>query len=150
MEFSVFNTFFLIVIIWNAIMLIYLTYKRGRIPSIFPDIKLQRIIYKESFASGLNLDAKLKGHFSRCLKLVVTDSELWLTSFYPFTLFIDKAELEHRIVRSEISLIENEKHFLHNVFTISFTDKSGQSQRIRIIPSNAKQFAKAIDFDGII
>ena len=146
------NNFFMIwyfALGWAILSFSYLAYKRSKKPDLFSGTDSQVVIYKERFASASILDSKPKGNASNCLTIVVTQTEFWVTSFFPFNLILDKLGLELRIKRSNISSIEMEKRFFGKSFLITFVNTNGKTNRIRLFSKNFAKFAEAIGASAV-
>jgi len=70
----------------------------------FPKQSTVSVVFKELFASGSSHRNILTrfGGASRCLTVVVTTEELWITTFFPFTALAGFYDLEHRIALNNI------------------------------------------------
>lgn len=141
-----FNVFFVVCLVWPFMFFGYRLYKRKQKGSIFPDISKQTILFRETFASGKSLSTKLKGGASNCLKIVVTDKEIWTTSFFPFTAIIDMFGLENRILKENVLKWEEQKSFFGgNSVIITYRDNRNITKKLEIYSKHHKSFIEAID-----
>jgi hypothetical protein len=141
---------FAIAIVWNLIWFGRKWYLRNKRGSIFPKISPNEILFQEYTASGRSYKTwftKLGGA-RNCLKLIVTPTELWVTSWFPFNLLVDEFDLEHRIPKSRITNLILAKSFLSKSFLIKFVTEAGSPRQLQIWPTNWKQFIEALDPDG--
>src|SRR5437899_2356685 len=92
----------------GVIFLAYLVfvYLKGR--SLRPVLSPEAILFQERFASGHSLKNLLTrfGGASNCLRLVVTQDLVWVTSWFPFSLLAAFYDLEHVIPRNNIESVE--------------------------------------------
>jgi len=137
--------FFLVAVIWNVIFFGYFYYKRRQRYPLFPDEAEVTILHKENMASGRSHKSIFTkfGGAQNCLKIIVTNDELWVTSWFPFLLLVDKIDLEHRIPKTSILKVDEKKKFWRTVFEISF-NSGDKNEMIEIIPKYKEQFREAI------
>lgn len=143
-----FPVLFIIVLLWNLIAFGYIYYKRKKRGSIFPPVEESDIIFSEKTASGSshkNIFTKYGGA-GNCLKIIVTNDELWTTTWFPFTLIIDKIDLEHRIQKELITNIEKRTKLTKEGFIIHFKTENGTEKTVELYPKNNEAFAKVIGF----
>lgn len=112
--------------------------------SLFPDLENQKILYRENFASGRSL-AEKNGWASNILKIIVTEDELWITSGFPFNIFLNQWDLEHRIQRDRIFSIIPKKSFLFRSYILKFTDSQGVPKTLELIPKKRNEFERALN-----
>ena len=102
------------------------------------------VLYREYTASGRSQH----GEVENCLKLIVTPTELWTTSWFPFILFIDKQGLEHRIPKSKITKVTLTQSSLYTNVLIDFLTEGGAPNWIEILSRHHEKFIKALDLAG--
>ena len=125
--------------------------KRKRGP-LFPALLDAPILYQENFASGRshkNVVTRLGGA-SSCLKLIVTTNELWVTTFFPFTLFADFYDLEHRILKKNIVSVREARGFFGRRLIIEYINLDGQRAEIELIPRRYEKFKQALEASAIL
>ena len=113
-----------------------------------PNIAKEDIIYQEYFASGAsqkNILTKLGGA-RNCLRLVVTRDLLWVTSWFPFSLIAPIYDGVHVIPLPSISSVQPARFFGSDSLLLSYSDVSGRSHSLRLIPKNRERFLTAIQF----
>lgn len=111
-----------------------------------PNIAKRDIVYQEYFASGCsqkNILTKLGGA-RNCLRLVVTRDLLWVTSWFPFSLIAPIYDGVHVIPLPSISSVQPSRFFGSDSLLLSYTDKSGRSHTLRLVPKNREGFLTAI------
>ncbi len=113
-----------------------------------PNITNEDIVYQERFASGAsqkNVLTKLGGA-RNCLRLVVTRDLLWVTSWFPFSVIAAVYDLAHIIPLKSISSVQPARFFGSDSLLLSYSDISGRSHTLRLIPKNRERFLTAIQF----
>jgi hypothetical protein len=111
-----------------------------------PRFEKSDVIYQEWFASGAsqrNLFTKFAGA-RKCLRLVVTWDYLWVTSWFPFSLFTPVFDLEHVIPLGSIASVRYSSFFGSSCPLLTFTDGKGRSHTIRLWPKNPVAFVKSL------
>ncbi|MCW3096564.1 MAG: hypothetical protein JWL77_2182 [Chthonomonadaceae bacterium] len=138
--------------IWAVLSLSFIGYiitarKRRGPPSVSPTISPSRILYQENFASGRSLEDGITriGGAHNCLKLVVTQDELWVTALFPFSLFLGPYDLIHRIPKQKIlSVRESTRFLLGRRLLIEFTCPNGKTATLELAPKNVDGFLQAL------
>lgn len=113
-----------------------------------PKIAKGDIVYQEYFASGCsqkNILTKLGGA-RNCLRLVVTRDLLWVTSWFPFSLIAPIYDGVHVIPLPSISSVQPSRFFGSDTLLLAYSDVSGRSHSLRLIPKNRDRFLSAIQF----
>jgi hypothetical protein len=111
-----------------------------------PKIAKEDIVYQEFFASGAsqkNFLTKLGGA-RNCLRLVVTRDLLWVTSWFPFSLIAPIYDGVHVIPLPRISSVQPSRFFGSDSLLLSYTDDSGRTHTLRLIPRHRERFLTAI------
>ena len=109
-------------------------------------VRAERPVYQEWFASGhseKNLVTKFGGARS-CLRVVVTDRHLWVTSWPPFALLAPIYDLEHIIPLGSILLVERRRFLCWHSLVVTFADERGCTHTLRLIPRHPDQFLNAL------
>ncbi len=120
--------------------------KRKRGP-LFPALLDAPILYQENFASGRsrkNVITRLGGA-SYCLRLIVTTNEVWVTSFFPFTLFTDFYDLEHRILKQNIIAVREKSIIFTRLLIIAYINREGQRAEIELVSRCYDKFKQALE-----
>jgi hypothetical protein len=111
-----------------------------------PRIAKEDIVYQEFFASGAsqkNVLTKLGGG-RNCVRLVVTRDLLWVTSWFPFSLIAPIYDGVHVIPLPSISSVQPSRFAGSDSILLSYTDESGRSHTLRLIPKHQERFLAAI------
>ena len=111
-----------------------------------PKFSKQDVVYQEYFASGSSYKNFLTkiGGASNCLRLVVTDKVLWVTSWFPFSLFAALYDLEHVIPIQNLRSVEGTRTLGVQSLLLTYTDGGGKSHTLRIKPKNTAAFLDAV------
>lgn len=112
----------------------------------YPALAKAEIVYQEWFASGASQKNALTqiGGARNCLRLVVTDDLLWITSWFPFVLFAAAYDLEHIVPRERIASVELGRSFGIERLRLTYTDASGASHGVDLIPRDRARFLAAL------
>lgn len=138
-----FIAFMIICTAWPLLLGTFLFFRRKQKGEIFPDEETVKILHKECFASGKKTSGL--GHSNNCLKIVVTTNEVWITSWFPFNLFIGLLGLEHRIPQETIICITTPKSIRGNLFRIEFKDPNGVIKSLDIYSKNKRSLQSAVN-----
>lgn len=112
-------------------------------------IKPADIIYEEWYASGhskKNLLTRLGGA-RNCLRLVVTKDLLWVTSWFPFSLFTSFYDLEHVIPRTQIVSVRCSRALLLPSVLVTFRDVNGDEKILSLWPWKRTAFLNSLSTD---
>ena len=104
--------------------------------NVFPE-KAKAIIYQENFASG-----------SSHKNWMVTDTELWIRPFFPFSALAGVFDLNHRIPLEKITSISSNKIMFKHSILISYQDENDENHSVELIPRNFDKFNGALKFNG--
>lgn len=112
-----------------------------------PKFTKQDVVYQEYFASGGSLRNVLTkmGGANGCLRLVVTHDILWVTSWFPFSLFAVVYDLEHIVPLQSIRSIEGKTTMGIQSLQLTYVDGGGKSHALRIKPKNTQAFLDALE-----
>jgi hypothetical protein len=111
-----------------------------------PSIEPSDIIYQEWFASGhsrKNILSQLGGA-RHCLRLVVTEDLLWVTSWFPFSLFTAFYDLEHIIPKAQIVSVHRSRAFLFPSVLLTFRDARGAEHTLNLSPWRQAEFLRSL------
>ncbi|MCZ6877549.1 MAG: hypothetical protein O7G29_05345, partial [Acidobacteria bacterium] len=89
------------------------------------------------------------GGAGNCLKVVVTDEELWVVLVFPFSAFAEYVDLEHRVRKDDIIQMTERRIFFVRWFLIDFLGQDGQSHRVELCPKRWREFKEALGKVGI-
>ena len=112
-----------------------------------PEFNKQDVVYQEYFASGSsykNFLTKLGGA-NNCLRLVVTNKVLWITSWFPFSLLAALYDLEHVVPLNKIVSLETSSSFGKQGFLLTFSNQQGNTRVLRLRPKRMEEFVQALE-----
>lgn len=137
-----FAAFFLFALAWNVVGIALLLWRRSRRGPAFPSIETVNVAFRERFASGVSHLSWLTrfGRATNCLTVILTDSELWVTTFFPFTAFAGLFDLEHRIPTKVLVDVTQKGKSV----TIEFDTPDGDRRRIVLRLRRAHKFIAAL------
>jgi hypothetical protein len=95
---------FLFCFAWVIIGFGYRYYRHKQTGVVFPDVPAASIHFDERTASGCSYQTMFTrfGGARNCLHVTVTDTEVWIRTFFPFSALAQQFDLEHRIPRASI------------------------------------------------
>ena len=110
--------------------------------SRFPNRDSVRIIFEERWTSGCSRESLWTrlGGANKCLWIVVTDSELWVSPHWPFGFLGMPYDLEHRISKRAISKIERTKKSV----IVEFVRANGHAASLELRLRNTERFVDAL------
>jgi hypothetical protein len=118
--------------LWVCGCMAYMLWRRSHLGPHFPPISAVRVLFREDFASGRSYGLFWRrGHAANCLIVVVTDDEVWVTTFFPFTAFVWFGGLEQRIPRDAITGLTANRKRIDLEFTASDNSTCRLSLRLR-------------------
>ncbi len=134
---------FVLALVWTVAWFAFLLRRRARFGPRFPDRAQVHIIYEEAWASGNSLKSAFTryGGANNCLRVTVTDTELWTTMPFPFCALDQITDLAHRIDREAITHVE--PLFMRRVL-VAFTRDDGTPGRIILRLRKREQFLRAL------
>jgi hypothetical protein len=109
----------------------------------FPDRDQVNILFEERWTSGRSFKSLFTrlGGANNCLRVTVTDDELWIAPHFPFSAFAGKFDLDHRISRDAITRIEQNGRRI----TIEFALDAGEVRRVELRLRSPDGFRTAIE-----
>lgn len=111
-----------------------------------PRFTKEEIVFQEWFASGnsrKNLLTRIGGA-RNCLRLVVTRDFLWVTSWFPFSLFATFYDLEHVIPLGSITSVQPKRFLGRETFVLSFTMGNGTVRSLNLYPKKPEAFIQSL------
>lgn len=135
--------FFFAVAVATLAWRFYRRHKRG---IVFPPLESVRHVFHEGMASGSshkNWWTRLGGA-RNCLRVTVTDTEVWIRSFFPFSLLAGDFDLEHRIPLSSISSAELSNSAFRRFVLLDFNFADGSNRRIQLFLRDPDAFLSSL------
>jgi hypothetical protein len=114
-----------------------------------PRILKSEIKYQEWFASGCskkNIVTQLGGG-RNCVRLVVTQDLLWVTTWFPFLILAPAYDMEHVIPLQRITNIATKQVFKTTIIELTFIGKNDQPRTLILIPKYAQTFKQMIKLE---
>ncbi len=113
----------------------------------FPSLRSVRVLFHEGSASGnstRNLWTLLAGA-SRCLRVTVTESEVWTRPWFPFNVWPTFSNVTHRIPRDAIISAKIGNHGLRRgLMLFSFHDRKGRATLLLLRLRRPEAFLEAL------
>ncbi|HJS07234.1 MAG TPA: hypothetical protein VJ809_06220 [Pirellulales bacterium] len=121
----------------------FLLWRRSRRGPHFPDRDEVNVLFKEKWTSGRSCKSLFTrlGGANNCLRVVVTDNELWIAPHFPFSAFAGQFDLDHRISRDVIKNIEQNGRKV----TVEFAVEECQTRKVELRLRNPDAFVTAIE-----
>ena len=141
----VFDNFFLlfaIALVWNVVVVGFLLWKRKRRGLVLPRSTDPEVVFSERFASGSSHKSWITrlGGAKNCLTVIVTKSQLAITTFFPFTAFAGIYDLEHLIPLSDINGVAPRG----KITEIEFMRRDGTRCKVSLRLRNTGGFLQAL------
>lgn len=124
----------------------YLVWQWVRAQRMRPRFEPRDVVFQEKFASGCsqkNMITKLGG-VRHCLRLVVTRSVLWVTSWFPFSIFTRFYDLEHVIPLDAIVSVRRSTVLGRATLLLTFRDAEGKERILRLRPRHPEAFIQSL------
>jgi hypothetical protein len=121
-------------------------YKRAKRGSLFPKRESVNIRFEEKWTSGRSHRSFYTkvGGASMCLRVTVTDDELWIALHPPFNV-LEKSDLEHRIKKEAITNVITKG----NSTIVEFSRDDAEVGRIELYLRRPKEFLGALDLESL-
>lgn len=125
---------------------VYIIYKYVLAVQNRPRIQKADILYQERFASGNSTKNILTqiGRVNNCVRLVITEDLLWVTSWFPFSILAPVCDMEHVIPLDWITEVERKRGFVSNGIRLTYVDANGSTHSLKLAPRNEERFLRAI------
>src|SRR5262252_8064806 len=127
-------------------MCAYILYKYVLAAQNRPSIQKNDILYQEWFASGCSTKNILSqfGGGNNCVRLVITKDLLWVTSWFPFSLFAPACDMEHVIPLDWITEVEHNRGFVKGI-RLTYVGENGAVRSLELVPKNQEGFLRTIE-----
>jgi hypothetical protein len=104
------------------------------------------VVFQEWFASGCsqkNIITKIGGG-RNCVRLVVTKSSLWVTSWFPFSLIAPFYDMEHVIPLDAIVSVRSSGFLGRRTFLLTYRGVTGDPHTLRLLPRKPDDFTRSL------
>jgi hypothetical protein len=127
-------------------MCAYIIYKYVLAVQNRPRIQKADVLYQEWFASGCSMRNILTrlGGANNCLRLVVTRDMLWVTSWFPFSIFTALYDMEHVIPLDRITEVEPKRGSLRRGIRLTYAGANGAPHSLHLAPKDEEGFLRAM------
>lgn len=137
---------FVLVSLWVGVGIGWRWIRQKKSGLRFPKLPPERVRFEEWTASG----SSQKTAFTRlararnCLRITVTDDEVWVRPFFPFNLLAPELDLEHRIPRASITRVQPKEGSLYRTLLLEFQDPAGGAHRLSLNLKDPEGFLRAL------
>jgi hypothetical protein len=124
----------------------YLAWLYIRALKMKPRFVPTEVVFQEWFASGCsqkNILTRL-GSARNCLRLVVTRSFLWVTTWFPFSLILPFYDLEHVIPIEAILSVRRSSDFGMSGVLVTYQDATGDKHTLKLRPKQPDAFIRSL------
>jgi hypothetical protein len=124
----------------------WLVWRYARGVQARPRFEPADVVFQEWFASGCsqkNIITKIGGA-RHCLRLVVTNSFLWVTSWFPFSLIAPFYDMEHVIPLNTIISVRSASFLGSRTFLLTYRDSAGGTHTLRLLPKRPDDFIRSL------
>lgn len=133
--------------LWLVVGFSWQFYHYWKFRIVFPPLKSVHHLFHEGTASGSSGKNWLTriGGANNCLRVTVTDSEVWIRTFFPFNLLARSIDLEHRIPRESILAVERLSSVRRQrIVLLDFQLPDGGQRRLKLRLKNPQAFLAAL------
>ena len=141
-----FAVLFLFGLAWLTVNLAWRFYRHRQRGVSFPPLSSGQARFHEGAASG-NSDKNLFSRFggaSRCLRVTVTDDEIWIRGPFPFNL-ITESDLEHRIARDAVISAQLVQSTISRRVLLDFRLPDSSKRRLSLVLRDPDGFLTALN-----
>jgi hypothetical protein len=141
-----FNWLFLLCFLWVVVAFGFLYYRHKRTGIVFPQSPPGTIRFEERTASGCSHRTVFTkpGGARNCLQVTVTDTEVWIRSYFPFNVLAQQFDLEHRIPRASIMGVQPKQSAFVRAILLDYRDDRGQTHRLSLAMKKPDDFLSAL------
>jgi hypothetical protein len=141
----VFPFLFVGAVCWVFAGMVLMLWRRRAHGPHFPDRNEVNILFEERWTSGCSHKSLFTrcGGANNCLRVTVTDDELWVAPHFPFSAFAARFDLDHRVRRDAITKIEQNGRTVRVSFALDDCEERMLSLRLR----NADRFCTMLQSD---
>lgn len=140
--FDNFNTLITISVVWCVFGIIFLLWRRKLRALVLPGVNDNDVVFAERFASGASHKSWMTrmGGAANCLTVIVTESHLVTTTFFPFTAFAGFYDLEHLIPILDITGLSSDS----KITEVEFKRTDGTDGKLTLRLRNSPDFIQTI------
>ena len=141
---------FLFSFAWVVIAFTWRYYRHKRSGIVFPDVGSEQVRFHEGAASGWSHKTMFTrlGGARNCLQVTVTDTEVWIRPFFPFSILSRDFDLEHRIARSSITCVQPSQSTFARPLLLDYRDDRGKAHRLSLLLRKPDDFLRALDLQN--
>ena len=141
-----FHWLFLFCVAWLVVGIVWRYFRHKRTGLVFPQNLQEPIRFEERAASGSSDKTWLTriGGARHCLRVTVTDAEVWIRPFFPFNILAQEFDLEHRIARASITSIQPTQSAFVRAILVEYRDERGQPHRLTLVLKKPDDFLSAL------
>ena len=138
---------FALVFAWVVIAMGFRLWRHRKFGLKFPAGELADAKFIEKFASGKSLSSirTRMGGASNCLTIAVTQAELWVYTFFPFNVFAQQFDLEHKIPLGMIRSVKPDGRAV----IIEYEKPDGSVSRLSLYLRRTPDFLRALSSSSI-
>jgi len=131
--------------LWVFVCTVFMLWRRKIRGPHFPDRSEVNILFEERWTSGSSHKSRYTrlGGANNCLRVTVTDDELWVAPHFPFSAFAAQFDLDHRVRRDAITNVEQNGRMIHVTFAVD----DGVERLIVLRLRNADRFCAVLQSD---
>jgi len=137
---------FLLSVLWVVVGFGWRYFRHKRTGVIFPRVSPEHIQFEERASSGCSHKTMFTrlGGARNCLQVTVTDAEVWIRPFFPFSVLAQQFDLEHRIPRASITSVQPTQSAFVRSLLLDYRDERGQSHRLSLVLRKPGEFMRAL------
>jgi len=137
---------FLFCFVWVVVGFTWRYFRHKRTGVVFPHVPPERISFEERASSGCSHKTMFTrlGGARNCLQVTVTDAEVWIRPFFPFSILAQQFDLEHRIARASITSVEPTRSAFARTLLLDYRDERGQTHRLSLALKKPDDFLRAL------
>jgi hypothetical protein len=141
---------FLFCFVWVVVGFGWRYYRHKKTGVVFPHVSPEHIRFEERAASGCSHKTMFTrlGGARNCLQVTVTDAEVWVRPFFPFSILAQELDLEHRISRASITSVQATQSAFVRSLLLDYRDERGQSHRLSLVLRKPDEFMRALSLQS--
>ena len=138
-------------LVWIVVCFAWFYLRHKRTGLVFPHVAPERIHFEERVSSGCSHKTMFTrlGGARNCLHVTVTDAEVWIRPLFPFNIFAQQSDLEHRISRAFITSIQPTQSGFARRLLLDYRDERGQNHRLSLALKRPEEFLRALETHAV-